>query len=157
MVRDIPVLRHNFPIIGRVNKSYRSFRIKALSTIDARVILKKTSQGSNYDLYYQVVDVSALGLAFQIPLAISSFEIGELIHCSIKVPDICMVDVRGHVRHISKVRDKSGYKNICGIQFGLETRSLAAEIEKVAAAIQRLQLRELADKTANLEGVQLVR
>lgn len=157
IIRDIPVLRFNFPIIGRINKNYRSFRVKALSTVDAYIHFQKIGTGFTSEKCYQIVDVSAMGLAFQIPSEQQPFEIGEMIYFSIQVPDINTLEVRGHIRHISKVRDKKGYKNICGVQFDLETRSLAAEIEKVAAAIQRLQLREIAEKTAHLNGVQLVR
>lgn len=157
VVRDTPVLRFDFPVIGRINKNYRSFRVKALSTIDSRIVLKKSSATPSAENCYQVVDVSAMGLAFQVPSEQQPFDLGQMIHFSIQVPDINSLEVRGHIRHISKVRDTKGYKNICGVQFDLETRFLAAEIEKVAAAIQRLQLRELAEKTANLDGVRLVR
>lgn len=156
IVGEVPVLRFNFPVIGRINRSYRRFRVKAVSTVDAQVFIQK-KKGVNPEQNYQMVDVSGLGMAFQIAAEQQPFEIGELIHFKVKVEGINNLDLKGNVRHISKVRDKAGYKNICGVQFDLETRALAAEIERLAAAIQRLQLREIAERTADLSGVELVR
>ncbi len=37
-VNDVPVLRLNFPVIGRVDKSYRNYRVKAVSTVAAQIV-----------------------------------------------------------------------------------------------------------------------
>ncbi len=150
-VRDIPVQRLNFPIIGRVNKNYRSFRVKAISSLAANVLLKR-AQAAGETFRYPIVDVSALGLGFETADINLSFEIGEMVDLTIQVPEFTELAVRGSIRHVSKVRDSQSYKNICGVQFDLETRSLAAEIEKIAAAIQRMRIRENAEKISPYQG-----
>ncbi len=155
VVREAPVLRFRFPVIGRINKQYRLYRIKAISTVDARIVIK-TGPASTIGQSYQMVDVSAKGLAFQVTSTQPPFQVGQMIHFYIQVADLEALEIHGHIRNISKVRENKGYKNICGVQFDLESRSLATEIEKIAATVQRLHLRELAQKTANLTDVKLI-
>ncbi len=157
VVRDIPVLRFDFPPIGRVNRQFRSFRVKAVPTIDARVCIRRVNDNGVSEQLYQIVDVSAEGLAFQMPDDHPPFQINQTIKFSIKVSGITDLEVVANVRHITKARDKNGLKVICGVQFDLETRALAADLEKMAAAVQRLHLREIAERTANLEGINLIR
>lgn len=156
MIREVPVLRFHFPVIGRINKNYRLYRIKTVSTVDAHILIK-TGAASAIGKRYQIVDVSAMGLAFQVPSGQPPFQVGETVGLWIQVADLDALEVQGQIRSISKVRENKGYKNICGVRFDLESRSLAAELEKIAATVQRLHLRELAKKTANSHGVHLIR
>ncbi len=156
-VNGVPVLRLEYPQIGRVNRSYRPFRVKAVSTVQAEICIndEKSPKGGKY--FYQVVDISAMGLAFTVPSDLPPYASGESITMEIKVPDINNLNLKGTIRHISKVRGRKGYQSICGVQFDLETRSIASDIERLVAAIQRLQLREMADRTGSLEGVHLIK
>ncbi len=65
--------------------------------------------------------------------------------------------LRGTIRQISNARGSKGRVKTCGVQFDLESRSLAMEIERMAASVQRLQLREISEKTASLRGVRLMK
>jgi hypothetical protein len=156
-VQEKPVLRINFPIIGRINKTYRPFRVKTTSTIEAYVCVENPDSSSIPEICYEMVDISAMGLAFQVDADKSPYEVGENIKFSVRVKDSNELTICGSVRRITKVRNKQGIKNICGIKFDLETRALAANVEQLTAAIQRLQLRELAEKISDLRGVKLVR
>ena len=62
MVRDIPVLRFEFPVIGRVNRQFRSFRVKAVTSIDAKACFNRSTENSVSEMRYPIVDVSAEGL-----------------------------------------------------------------------------------------------
>lgn len=156
-VRENPVLRIDFPVIGRVNRNFRSFRIKAVPTIDAKVCIRRMEDNAVSELLYQIVDVSAEGLAFQMPADHPPFQLHQLLKFSIMVSGITDLEVVANVRHTTKARDKNGLKVICGVQFDLETRALAAELEKMAATVQRLHLREIAERTANMDGISLIR
>lgn len=156
-VRDIPAMRLDYPLVGRVNRDFRSFRVKAVPSIEAKVCFRRVQESGVSELLYQIVDVSADGLAFQMPADHPPFQQDQSIKFSVMVSGVTDLDVCGSVRHITKARDKGGLKTICGVQFDLETRSLAAELEKLAAAVQRLHLREIAERTADLEGVNLIR
>lgn len=157
VVNTIPVLRFDYPLIGRINRNYRPFRVKAVSTVDAYVTLKKEYPPFTAGQEFRFVDVSAMGMAFEVNGSLHPFTVGDMIHFGVQVQGVTNLDICGSIRHISKIRDRHGYKNICGVQFDLETRSLAAEIEKLAAAIQRLQLRELAEKTSGCQGVEFIK
>ncbi len=152
-----PVIRLAYPRIGRINRSYRPFRVKAVSTLQAQICIHSDEASANEKLYYQVVDISAMGLAFTIRDEKKFKAIGESIRMEIKVPDINNLTLGGDIRHISRVRISKGYQTIVGVQFDLETRSIAADIEALVAMIQRLQLREMVDRTSSLSGVELIK
>ncbi len=156
-IRGVPVLRLSYPHIGRVNRSYRPFRVKSISTIDAVVDINTESSSKSKGNLYQVVDISAMGIAFTILNDASSFVVGEEISMEVKVPGVNDLALSGTIRHISRTRSLKGYQNICGVQFDLKTRSIAADIERLVAAIQRLQLREISNRTASLSGVRLIK
>ncbi len=157
IVRGIPLLRLSFPIIGRINRNFRSFRVKAIQSVDAKVCLLTSNPVKASEEYFQIVDVSSDGLAFQMPGDHLEFQLGEEIKINVAVAGAQDLEVGGNIRHISKVREAKGYKIICGMQFDLETRSLAADLEKLAAAIQRLHLREISEKTSEFEGINFIR
>lgn len=157
MLKGVPVLRFNFPVVGRINRNYRAFRVKVVSGVDAQLRLLKSKSGDIGESFFQIADVSAMGLAFQLSTSKPPFEVGETISFAVHVPGIDNLELTGVVRHISDVRDSKGKKIICGLQFDLETRSLAAQIERLTATIQRLQLREIAERTAFLKGVRIMK
>ncbi len=153
----VPVLRLAYPRLGRVNRSYRSFRVKAVSTVLAQVCVNGKNEQNDKKIFYQIVDISAMGAAFSMVGDVLSFDIGDNVGMEIKVDGLKSVMLSGNVRHISKVRNRKGNSTICGVQFDLETRSVATDIEQLVATIQRLQLREIAAKTSSLDGVQLIK
>lgn len=156
-VRAQPVLRVGFPRIGRINRGFRSYRVKVVSSVDAKVVL----EGEKFDYLpersCQIVDISARGLGFALQKNTIPLSIGEEITFRVKVAGLNELQVKGAVRRFESVRGSHGADIICGVQYDLESRALAAELEKVAAAVQRFQLRELAEKTANLSGVTIIR
>lgn len=155
-VRGTPLLRLNYPTIGRENKNFRSFRVKACQSVDAKVRRKYSGTSAGNTIEYQISDISAQGMAVDLGDGEPDFKVGETIQFILRVEGINELEVCGTIRHITKARIRKGCKNLCGIQFDLETLSLASELEKVAAAIQRMSIRELSEKTAELESVHLL-
>ncbi len=157
-IRDIPALRLKFPSVGLINRGIRAYRVKTLSSVDAKVIiLEGGSDEVNREESHQLVDISSDGLGFQVLSDVELFQAGEQCKIRVLVEGLDSLDVGTIVRHISKSRAGKGYKIICGMQFDLESRAVAANIEKLTAAIQRLHLRELAEKTSELSGVCILR
>jgi hypothetical protein len=157
MLENIPVLRLNFPVIGRVNRNYRTFRVKVITGVDARVCILRPMLSDASERLHQIDDVSTLGLAFLLKTKEQNFDVGDNISFEVQVPGLNNLELEGIVRHISNARGSKGVMKLCGVQFDLETRALATEIERMAASVQRLQLREIAEKTAFLRGVRLVK
>ena len=157
VVREMPVLRFNYPVIGRVTKNYRLYRVKTIATVEAHVCVQPSGSSEGTEICHQIVDISAMGVAFQTQSEKSPYEIGDNLKCTVRVKDIGELTVYGSVRRVAKVRQKYSYTNICGIRFDLETRALAAQIEQLAAAIQRLHIRELANRVSDFRGVRLMR
>lgn len=157
VVRDIPVLRFHFPVIGRITRNYRLYRVKTVSTVEAYVVVTSPIRAVGQETRYEIVDISVLGVAFQLQGEKSLYEVGERLTFTIVVKDFSELSIAGNVRRLVKVREKHGYRIIYGIQFDLETRALAAEIEQLVAAIQRLQLRELSKRISDLRGIRLIR
>ncbi len=157
MLEGTPALRFDFPVIARINRNYRPFRVKVVWGVDAHIRILSPKSANTPEKIYRIDDVSGMGLAFEVPTEKWNFEIGETIRFTVHVSGISDLEIGGTIRRTRKVRDIKGYKNICGVQFDLETRSLAEKIERLAAAIQRLQLREIAEKTAYMRGVRLIK
>jgi hypothetical protein len=159
MAGNMPVLRFDFPEIAVVNRAFRPFRVKVVSGVDARILLLGPTSNNASEASYQIYDICATGVSFLAPVGKHDFEIGKIIRCSLQVSGLPALEIEGTVRQASKLRGAKGGKgkDICGVQFDLKTRSLATETEQLTAAIQRMQLREIAEKTAFMKGVRLIK
>ncbi len=151
-----PCLVFDFPQIGRVIKGFRSFRAKVLSAVNAKVSLLN-DQGQAIGPFYQIEDISVSGLGFLIPDNEPSFVVGDQLHLGVKVEGCGDLSLNGMVRRIVPLRRFNSFNYICGVQFDLETMAMATDVERLVAAIQRLHLRELAEKTAGLSGIRIIR
>ncbi len=157
MLDNTPVLRFDFPKIGRINRNFRPYRVKVVSGVDAQICIQGARSDKTKEKIYQIYDVSNTGMAFQVPKENQEFEIDEKIRFQTHVFGLSDIEIVGIIRHSYIVRGPKEYFTIYGVQFDLKTRSLAEKIEQVAAAIQRLQLREIAERTAYLRGIRLIR
>ena len=157
IVGDCPVLRFSYPLVGRVMRNFRLYRVKTLASVAARISFEEGGIAASEKIYHEIVDISAMGLAFQIRCNDAPYEGGETLRFTVHVEDVGELSVAGIVRRLSKVRTRQGYAHICGVQFDLETRALATEIEALSAAVQRLHLRELSKRISDLRGIRLVR
>ncbi len=143
-IADLPVLRLGFPVIGRIIRGAREYRAKVPIKHNLQImIIGKRKQST---MTTRVVDISASGCSFSIkkeeqslfsPDEVRTF---EFIH-----EGMLIVRLTGKIRHVSKIRGKSGTEFICGLQFDLVTRASAAQVEGIVATVQRAHLKELSD------------
>lgn len=143
-VKDLPVLRLGFPVIGRILRGAREYRAKVPIKHNLQImIIGKRKQST---MTSRVVDISASGCSFSIKKEEQSLFIVEesrtfeFIH-----EGMLIVRLTGKVRHVSKIRGKNGSEFICGLQFDLATRAIAAQVEGIVATVQRAHLKELSD------------
>lgn len=156
-VQNIPVLRFSYPQIGRVTKTARPYRVKTVSTVEAHAYIHTPDASKQPEVSYNIVDISVMGVAFQSQSGKALYNVDDNITFTIRVKDIRDLTINGIVRRVINLRNQFGYTIIYGVQFDLESRALAAEIEQTVAAIQRLHLRELANRMSSLRGVRIMR
>jgi hypothetical protein len=146
LVREMPVLRLAFPVIGRIVHGAREFRAKVPEKMDLKVIVVgKRKQDS---VTSRIIDVSASGMSFSIKKNQQEFfRVNEIRTLELVIDGMMMARLNGNVRHVSKIRGKKGTEYICGIKFDLITRSLASKVESIVASVQRAHLKELSDKS----------
>ena len=153
-VRDVPVLRFEYPVIGRIVRGTRSYRAKVPGTMDLTAKIMNLKE--EVAMVTTVADISARGMAFkitkdQLPLVAENED--KIIEISIEKN--IMVKITGNIRHISKIRGNKGTDYQCGVQFDLETRAIAGKVEAVVAQVQRAHLKELSERSEE-SGVNLI-
>lgn len=143
-VRDIPVLRFDYPIIGRIVRGTRAYRAKIPKEMN--FITTVLDQNSQKVLSLRVIDISVRGMGFQIEKEQQSIfaEYEDRIFDLI-INDVSTISLKGNLRHISKIRGKNGTEYICGTNFDLANREVASKIETIVAQVQRDYLKELSD------------
>jgi PilZ domain len=153
-VRELPVLRLAFPIIGRLVRGAREFRAKVPEKLDMKVlIVGKRKQDS---VNTRIVDISVSGMSFSIKKNQQDFfKPDETRTLEFIIDGMMVVRLNGNIRHVSKVRGKKGTEYVCGVKFDLITRALASKIEGIVASVQRAHLKELYDKSV-ASGLDLI-
>ena len=146
----------NFPKIGRVIKGFRSFRVKVLSSVDAKVSILG-DDGCPSFTHCQLEDLSVSGVGFLIPEEKPALDIGQVVRVRVDIEGCGEFSINGLIRRLVPVRNGQGMNTICGLQFDLETGAMAKTVELMVTAVQRLHLRELADKMSGMSGVRIIR
>ncbi len=146
VVRELPVLRFSFPVIGRLVRGAREFRAKVPVEMDMRVlVVGKRKQDS---VTTRIVDISVNGMSFSIKKHQQEFfRLDEVRTFEFIINGMMSARLNGTIRHVSKIRGKKGTEYICGVKFDLITRAVAAKIESIVATVQRAHLKELSDKS----------
>ncbi len=154
LVRDLPVLRLAYPVIGRLVRGAREFRAKPPQELDLLVmVLGKRKHGT---LKTTIVDISNRGMSFAVRRKEhSQFKEGEKRTMEFVFNGMMIARLNGKIIHVSRVRGLEGTEYICGVEFELETRALVAEIEQLVAKVQRAHLQELSRLSKN-SGLNLI-
>ena len=154
LVRELPVLRLAFPVIGRLVRGVREFRAKVPEKMDIKVlVLGKKMQDS---VTAKIVNISVSGMSFAIKKTQQEFfQIDQVRTFEFIIDGMMAARLNGTIRHVSKIRGKKGTEYMCGVQFDLTTRALAAKIESIVATVQRAHLKELSDKST-ASGLDLI-
>jgi len=131
-----PVIRLQFPVIGRINKHYRPYRVYKAPEIEAVAVT--TVSTSAQQIMLPMINISATGMGFELPHTDAVLSPATSTELALRLFDRDALLVRGIIRHRSRQEtDQSDVKDICGLQFDLETRSLSEEIEKIAQYISK--------------------
>ncbi|BHH85213.1 PilZ domain-containing protein [Desulforhopalus sp. 52FAK] len=153
-VQKIPCLRFEYPVIGRIVRGARAYRAKVPN--DFSLIAKIIDEKTKNIIRGEVVDISAQGMAFKVGkherhlVPESENRVLELEYNNDTV-----VQVTVNIKHLSKVRSKEGTNHLCGVNFDLETRTIASEIESIVAQVQRAHLKTLSDLSEE-SGITLI-
>ncbi len=154
LVRDLPVLRLAYPVIGRLVRGAREFRAKPPMDLDLLVmIMGKRKHGT---IKTRIVDISNRGMSFSVKRKEQTqFRAGEKRAMEFVLNGMMIARVNGKIIHSSKVRGREGTEYICGVEFELGTRAVVAEIEQLVATAQRAHLKELSRLSKN-SGLNLI-
>jgi c-di-GMP-binding flagellar brake protein YcgR len=154
-VQEIPVLRLAYPALARIVRKAREFRAKVIESLNFVVSLENGDEDSP-ELLATPVDISLSGMCFAVSKKEQKkFKINEPCWIKLYLDDELRVSLSGTIKHLSKIRKRSGIEYVCGIEFNLTTKTTAAVIESLVAAVQRAHLKELADKS-EWSGVKLI-
>lgn len=153
-IQDIPVLRLTYPVIARIVRNTREFRAKVIESLNFIVSLE-TGEDSP-ELLAAPVNISVSGMSFAVSRHDQkTFKINEPYWMKLYLDDELRVSLGGTVKHLSRIRKKSGIEYVCGVEFDMPTKTTAAVIESLVATVQRAHLKELADKSA-WSGIDLI-
>ncbi|MBU1234852.1 MAG: hypothetical protein KKC77_18325 [Proteobacteria bacterium] len=146
LIRDIPLLKLAYPVVGRLIKGVRAYRAMLPAGLDAKIII--SGAHGEKDLISRPLEISAHEVFFSIekeegPL----FTPDEPRNIQIIIEEDQDVCISGSTLPVEKIRGRKGVEYRCGIYFDLQTRSLAAEIEAIVARVQRAYLKELVEKS----------
>ena len=143
-VEALPVLRLDYPVIGRVVRGSREYRAKV--PMDMNMELVVIGKRKKQTFTTRLVNISVSGFAFSIDKKQQhDFIEGESRSMEIFIDDNSALKLKANVRHVSKIRGKKGTEFLCGVQADLVTWAVAARLEEIVALVQRAHLRELAE------------
>jgi hypothetical protein len=153
-VQDIPVLHLAFPVLARIIRNAREFRAKVSESLNFVMAIETGEESS--DLVTNPVDISVKGMSFAVSKEHQKmFKINEPYSFKLYMDDELRASLGGIVKHLSRIRKKGGIEYVCGIEFDLQTRTMAAVIESIVATVQRAHLKELAEKSEST-GIDLI-
>jgi len=154
VVRDLPVLRLDFPVIGRQVKGVRAYRAKMPEEGGYSLVIDGKSKRPS--MTCRPIDISFLGMSFAVSKEEQKlFRVDETCRIRLLQGDEMKVQLSCTIRNIAKVRGHKGTEFTCGIQFDLPTRSAASAVEDIVTQVQRSHLKELAEKSEEL-GISLI-
>lgn len=154
-VQDIPVLRLAFPGLARIVRNAREFRAKVPENLNF-VMSIETGETESAEQVAVPVDISVKGMSFSVSKENQkTFKINEPYSIKLYLEDELRASLGGTVKHLSRIRKKGGIEYVCGVEFDLTTRTIAAVIESLVATVQRAHLKELAEKS-QLSGIDLI-
>lgn len=139
---DIPVLHFHFPDIFRLLYGVREYRAKVIKGFDLRVII--AGKRKQTDIVAQALNISVSGMAFSLQKKESTqFFADEVRKLKVLYNDEEILNLNAKVRHVTRIRKRTSIAFMCGVEFDIVTRGLAAEIESLVAMVQRAHLQSL--------------
>ncbi len=153
-VQEIPVLRLSFPELARIVHNAREFRAKVPDSLN--FVVSIAAEDDSLELESRPVNVSIRGLSFSVNKKEQKlFRINTMYSLKLFIEDELLVRISGSIKHLSKIRKRSGIEYICGIEFDFQTKTQTAVIESIVAMVQRAHLKALAEKS-HATGIRLI-
>jgi len=154
-VRDIPFIALAFPVSGIELSQRQYFRARLLTTLPSQVIVRLPN---NDFASCNLLDIGINGMAFENPWPSALLPPGSPVTIQferLSLPDSRLFTVvRNHIT-CRKTKDCHTVSNRCGVQFSVEDLSVARQLERLVAEIQREQLRLLRER-ADEAGIDLL-
>ena len=145
--RNERVIQCSFPVVARIMTNSRPFRAKVCKN-QCSFIKILTGPFAHIQKEFELVDLSARGLAFASEVSLEDFGLSSTIRILLDSSSDDHVEVNAIVRHCAGIRKNGKTIHICGVEFDLETRALASLIERKFTALQRAFIRSLKEETA---------
>lgn len=153
-VQGIPVLRLAFPELARIVSNAREYRAKVSESLNFQISLEIDEESPEMDT--RPVNISISGLSFAVNKKEQKlFKINNRYSLKLFIEDELLIRIDGSVRHLSKIRKRSGIEYVCGIEFDFHTKTQASVIESIVAQVQRAHMKELAEKS-HTTGIRLI-
>jgi hypothetical protein len=153
-VGELPVLKLSYPKLARIVRNAREFRAKVPETLGFVVDVEIDEEFP--ELTTTAVDIGLRGMAFSATKQEQKlFRPGAVHALKLYLNDELVAALNGTIRHLSRIRKRVGIEYVCGVEFELTSRTLAAVIESVVASVQRAHLKELAEKS-DASGIHLI-
>jgi c-di-GMP-binding flagellar brake protein YcgR len=154
-VRDAPFIALAFPLSGLELSQRRYYRAKTMTKLLSQVIV---TLPNNESASCPLIDIGINGLAFENPWPSTLLPPGTPVtiqFARLNLPDSKLFAVvRNHIT-CRKSKDCKIVSSRCGIQFSVEDMSVARQLERVVAEIQREHLRILRER-ADEAGIDLM-
>lgn len=159
-VRDAPFIALAFPLSGLELSQRRYYRAKTMTKLLSQVIV---TLPNNESASCPLIDIGINGLAFEKALAVNPFAPRHACHHPIRrtqlaglnLPDSKLFAVvRNHIT-CRKTKECQIVSSRCGVQLSVEDMSVARQLERVVAEIQREHLRILRER-ADEAGIDLM-
>lgn len=143
-IDNVPMLRLDFPSVGRIVRGAREYRAKVPEDMDLQMIILPKRKRSQIEC--KVNDVSNSGTSFIVSReAYKSLKLDDLLTVRIYFEKKLLVTVDGRLRHMTKMRAGSTMQFLCGLQLDLESRRVATAVESLVARVQRAHLQEISN------------
>ncbi|MFH0785801.1 MAG: PilZ domain-containing protein [Pseudomonadota bacterium] len=153
-VQGIPVLRLAFPELARIVNNAREYRAKVSDSINFLISLEIDDESP--EMESRPVNISISGLSFAVKKKEQKlFKINDQYPLKLFVEDELLIRIDGVIKHLSRIRKRSGIEYVCGIEFDFHTKIQASVIESIVAMVQRAHMKELAEKS-HATGIRLI-
>ncbi len=141
-LNKVPMLRLDFPAIGRIIRGAREYRAKVPEEMDLKILI--APRRNQAQLECEVNNISNSGISFLVSReAYKTLSVDDYLTLRVYFEKRLLVSVDGNLRHMTKIRTGSTMQFLCGVQLDLESRRIATVIESLVARVQRAHLQEI--------------
>lgn len=146
----VQVIHCAFPAVARITKNARPFRAKTHKDHQCQV---KIINGPKKHIgqEFEMIDLSTRGLAFGSEESLETFSPATQLQVSVDCQSSESIELLAVVRHLARVRKNGKNTFVCGIEFDVETRAVAMQIEQKFTSLQRTFIRSLRQETDGLD------